>query len=1460
MAGHAAVPPQGANPTHRGDASSSHARAGVTATMATASHPPRSGGARTASTTAGQPARPWGPGQAAGAGASSPAATGPAKEALHLRTGAPDGPKPGHARHASARAAATAAAPDKTVPAGSGPAASPSPSPTTAVYGIVTAPLAGQPKSAPLVAVAPTAVPAALGGLPSYPVPLAMPMGLPLSLPMGLPVGLGMPLAPGMPPPPHGATAADQDPDAAATDAHRSASAAAVATTPLSASPSTASPSTAAARSSPAQADVAAGAGASGASPGRLDALAAAMRALQMGSLPYGPAGYVGASVPLPHSVMGYMYPTHPPVPASLPGDLHGHGPPQGHPQGHMQGPSHGQGHDMAVGGAPPPSYMYAPPTPSSIPLDTDSSRRMSNGEVADRDAAGVDGYPTPETPVGQSSAGQHAGDAKQSPSAGLLDKAPSDIVHPANLHAAYTAGLGNSPMAYGQSLYGSTMPYGYPYAHPSMPMGLPMAMPMSMHGVEGYAPSYYSMYMPAQSGAHADSSARNNNGNVNGEGNGNGDGDGDGDDHGDDIGDDHGDDNGDGNGNDNDCNDGADSRRHDSTQSEDDEENRLRQHQAQNDGENPAANNGMLGMPHEATPSQPMMFPHAYYYAAAMAAAAAASAAAASAGVNEGDGRNDDGHVSGAGDASSAMGAVNAAAYWSYMAQAQAQAMAQAAAAAAAVAATTSLSGGGGSRGSAPSGGVAASPSYAAHVPMVSMGETGTTLGPAGQASIPAWYYPTYPGMLIGMRPGYPVSQGPLTMSHAPVSTHGGMRPEQQQQQHVSSLSSLSPPGVPMQSPSSSPSRTASLAPASAHAPTPKSGPSGPSLVEASDRPVSGDKPRSAHRSAARSGSQPSGGAASHPESHRGARHERGAASAASSSPSPASAAAPHGPPGSGVGTSGGSSTARGMQRHHAAQDAAAVTAPQGPAGRAPRPGRHGVGRSGESSGHHSSLGGSSGAATLAELPKCSTNLYVRGLPSTTTDASFAAICAAHGPLVSCKAMLDLQSGACKGFGFAMYASGEAACQALESLQGEGYLVSLARMTASVATVTAVAAAASSTPTAGGATGGLGGSGASSADEPSSAGKSHVAASAGWPPADKSAAAASASTSPSASASPESGHGWSSGPGGPAHSSPQSGHGQGLPMGMHLPMNLSMGMNLGLNMGMNAGMASPPPPSGAVPSEFQHRLTKLGDIRSNNLYLANLPPTLTASDLEALVVPFAPVVSVKMLRDPKTGLGRGVGFIRLQDRADAARVIRVLHGRGLRWAPRGLAPGRPVLVLAADETDVAGPAAAAHAALSARRSTTDYGQPWEEQIAVIQVRFADSPAQKELKRQMQHPSGGYHVGHRSGVGGARHGHPTNAHLAIAHLHAQPYAQQHQQPPSLSTASTPAALLPTSNCFTNRGEVTATPSGALSSASPVRGGDPSATGTPSNLAYPPPDERQAATTSSLPHSGTTTTL
>ncbi|KAK3990059.1 hypothetical protein QBC44DRAFT_239958 [Cladorrhinum sp. PSN332] len=106
----------------------------------------------------------------------------------------------------------------------------------------------------------------------------------------------------------------------------------------------------------------------------------------------------------------------------------------------------------------------------------------------------------------------------------------------------------------------------------------------------------------------------------------------------------------------------------------------------------------------------------------------------------------------------------------------------------------------------------------------------------------------------------------------------------------------------------------------------------------------------------------------------------------------------------------------------------------------------------------------------------------------------------------------------------------------------------------------------------------------------------------------------------------------------------------------------------------------------GFARESFNARLKAEGDEGSTNLYLSNLPKRLNESELNAIFNGYH-VVSSKILRD-SMGNSRGVGFARFESRDECEDIIKKYHGASI-----------------------------------------------GEEGMLMQVRYADTPAQKELKR-----------------------------------------------------------------------------------------------------------------------------
>ncbi|CAG0920568.1 unnamed protein product, partial [Notodromas monacha] len=67
--------------------------------------------------------------------------------------------------------------------------------------------------------------------------------------------------------------------------------------------------------------------------------------------------------------------------------------------------------------------------------------------------------------------------------------------------------------------------------------------------------------------------------------------------------------------------------------------------------------------------------------------------------------------------------------------------------------------------------------------------------------------------------------------------------------------------------------------------------------------------------------------------------------------------------------------------------------------------------------------------------------------------------------------------------------------------------------------------------------------------------------------------------------------------------------------------------------------------------------------IKGANLYVSGMPKTWTQAELESLFAPYGKIITSRILCDNLTGLSKGVGFIRFDQRTEAERAINKLHG-----------------------------------------------------------------------------------------------------------------------------------------------------------------------------------------------------
>jgi RNA recognition motif-containing protein len=70
------------------------------------------------------------------------------------------------------------------------------------------------------------------------------------------------------------------------------------------------------------------------------------------------------------------------------------------------------------------------------------------------------------------------------------------------------------------------------------------------------------------------------------------------------------------------------------------------------------------------------------------------------------------------------------------------------------------------------------------------------------------------------------------------------------------------------------------------------------------------------------------------------------------------------------------------------------------------------------------------------------------------------------------------------------------------------------------------------------------------------------------------------------------------------------------------------------------------------------------------DIYVGNLGPDVTETEIEELFKPFGQVASVQLMRELFTGKGRGFGFVEMPGRQQSAAAITGLNGKELAGRP----------------------------------------------------------------------------------------------------------------------------------------------------------------------------------------------
>ena len=78
------------------------------------------------------------------------------------------------------------------------------------------------------------------------------------------------------------------------------------------------------------------------------------------------------------------------------------------------------------------------------------------------------------------------------------------------------------------------------------------------------------------------------------------------------------------------------------------------------------------------------------------------------------------------------------------------------------------------------------------------------------------------------------------------------------------------------------------------------------------------------------------------------------------------------------------------------------------------------------------------------------------------------------------------------------------------------------------------------------------------------------------------------------------------------------------------------------------------------------------------NLYVSNLPYTLTDEDLLSEFAPFGNVSSARLVKDRETGRSRGFGFVEMPVETEALTAINALNGKDIGGRPLRVIEARP--------------------------------------------------------------------------------------------------------------------------------------------------------------------------------------
>ena len=78
------------------------------------------------------------------------------------------------------------------------------------------------------------------------------------------------------------------------------------------------------------------------------------------------------------------------------------------------------------------------------------------------------------------------------------------------------------------------------------------------------------------------------------------------------------------------------------------------------------------------------------------------------------------------------------------------------------------------------------------------------------------------------------------------------------------------------------------------------------------------------------------------------------------------------------------------------------------------------------------------------------------------------------------------------------------------------------------------------------------------------------------------------------------------------------------------------------------------------------------------NIYVGNVPYTVSETDLEELFGEYGQVATATIIRDRYDGRSKGFGFVEMENQEDGERAIEALDGQDMSGRPLKVNPARP--------------------------------------------------------------------------------------------------------------------------------------------------------------------------------------